>query len=84
MVSVKWSADALRDLENIDTVIAARVVRKVAWLGDNFPTLVPEKLHQNLKGLYKLRVGDYRVMYSVHANMLIIEAIGHRRNVYEV
>jgi len=84
MVSVKWSADALRDLERIDVVIAERIVRKVVWFEKNFSSTVPEKLHRSLKDLYKLRVGDYRVIYSVHANMLIIEAVGHRREIYDV
>lgn len=83
MVSIKWSADALRDLERIDPIIARRILEKVIWLEENFVEIVPEKLHRELKGLYKLRVGDYRAVYSIHKDMVTIEAAGHRRDVYK-
>ncbi|MCI0453398.1 MAG: type II toxin-antitoxin system RelE/ParE family toxin [Candidatus Dadabacteria bacterium] len=37
------------------------------------------------KGLFKLRVGDYRVIYSVvhKEKLIIIYLIGHRCNIYE-
>ena len=43
-----------------------------------------EPLSSNLAGLYKLRVGDYRVVYEVFAeeHYLVIHKIGHRREVY--
>jgi mRNA interferase RelE/StbE len=83
MVSIKWSADALEDLENIDTIVAQRIVEKVKWLEDNFHDIVPEKLHRDLRKLYKLRVGDYRVIYSVHEEVIIVQAVGHRKDVYQ-
>ncbi len=64
MASVRWTADALRDLEALDQIIARRIIEKVAWFEENYDDVVPERLHRELKGLYKLRVGDYRVVYS--------------------
>ena len=55
MASVKWSDDALRDLEKIDQIIVKRMLEKVLWLEKNFEDVVPEKLRRNLKDLYKLR-----------------------------
>ncbi len=83
MASVKWSPDALLDLERIDPVIARRIVAKVSWLGENFSDIVPERLHRELRSLYKLRVGDYRAVYSIHPNTLVIEEVGHRRDIYK-
>lgn len=42
-------------------------------------------LRRTLKGLMKLRVGDYRVIYSIKKNIVTVEVIkiGHRRDVYE-
>ena len=41
-------------------------------------------LHGDLKGRRKLRVGDYRVVYSVDSEGSVVRviAIGHRSNVY--
>lgn len=82
MVSVKWSESALQDLDTLDRVIAKRVVEKVLWLGENFADITPERLHRDLRDLYKLRVGDYRTIYFLHSDHITIEAVGHRRDVY--
>jgi len=42
-------------------------------------------LRRNLKGLMKLRVGDYRIIYSVEKKAVVVHVvkIGHRKEVYE-
>lgn len=85
MASVKWSEAALDDLERIDRVIAERILAKVSWFEKNFERIVPEKLHYTLKDSYKLRVGDYRVIYTIETkrDVLVIQGVGHRRDVYK-
>ncbi|MEK6577963.1 MAG: type II toxin-antitoxin system mRNA interferase toxin, RelE/StbE family [Bdellovibrionota bacterium] len=82
MVSVRWSNNALANLDTLDFVIRGRILGKVSWLRKNFSEIVPEELHREFKGLYKLRVGDYRVVYSIRKDIITIEAVGHRRDVY--
>ena len=72
----------MANLETLDPLIRERVLSKVSWLEDNFADIVPDPLHRELKGLYKLRVGDYRAVYSVQRDTIIIEEVGHRRDVY--
>lgn len=42
-------------------------------------------LRKELKGFYKLRVGDYRIVYDIQQKKLIVIVIGvgHRKDVYE-
>lgn len=82
MVSVKWSDTALGNLEKLDSLIRKRVLLKVSWFEDNFDDIVPESLHRELKGLYKLRVGDYRIVYSLRHDTIVVEAVDHRRDIY--
>lgn len=82
MASVNWSREALENLGTLDALIRERILKKVSWLQENFPLVVPEPLHKDLKGLYKLRVGDYRVVYAVRGEALCIELVGHRRDIY--
>ena len=82
MVSIELSEHALRDLKEIDQVLSKRIIEKILWLEQNFDKIVPERLHRELKNSYKLRVGDYRAVYSVHGSLIIIEAVGHRSDVY--
>jgi len=83
MASVRWSHTALKDIENLDNIIAKRILEKVLWLEKNFSTVVPERLHRNLKDLYKLRIGDYRVVYALRKDTITIYAVGHRGNIYK-
>ena len=85
MASIKWSTDALVDLDKIDSIIRRRILLKISWLGENFSYVIPEKLHGQLSSLYKLRVGDYRVVYTVQPVEDVVRsyAIGHRREVYK-
>ncbi len=57
-----------------------RALHELAASLDRFP-------HQKLKGMdaYKLRVGDYRVIYEFHLSEWRIHAlaVGHRRDIYE-
>ncbi len=47
------------------------------------PLLYGRPLRQSLKGHRKLRVGEYRIIYRVSGDDVIILKIGHRREVYE-
>ena len=82
MASARWSGSALQDIEGLDSFVRERILTKVSWLEDNIRNIAPEPLHYKLKGLYKVRVGDYRIEYSVQNNIILIEAIGHRRDIY--
>ena len=44
----------------------------------------PEALKGTLAGLYRLREGDYRIMYQVlrKEHVIMIHSIGHRSEVY--
>ena len=83
MVFARWSNNALGHLEGLDPIIRKRILVKVSWLENNFEDIVPEKLHRDLKGLYKLRVGGYRIVYSVRESGITVETVGHRRDVYK-
>lgn len=82
MASVKWSNEALQNLDALDSLIRARMLSKVSWLKENFADITPEPLRRELKGLYKLRIGDYRIAYSVRGDVIAIEMVGHRRDIY--
>jgi mRNA interferase RelE/StbE len=75
---------AVRDLARLDRPEARRIVRRINWLASNLCRIRPEALGGDLAGLYKLRVGDYRVIYEVldGEQMLLVHAIGHRREIY--
>jgi mRNA interferase RelE/StbE len=46
------------------------------------PLLYGKPLRRDLHGCYKLRIGDYRVIYFVKDTAVFIVTIGHKRDVY--
>jgi mRNA interferase RelE/StbE len=81
---VRILEEAARDLAKVDTAVARRIVSRIRWLAENLDSIEPEALAGNLAGFYKLRAGDYRVVYEiVHAEqMIVIHLVGHRREIY--
>ena len=75
---------AARDLARLDRPEARRIVHRINWLAANLGPVKPEALSGDLAGFYKLRVGDFRVIYEMldAEQILLVHAIGHRREVY--
>ncbi len=83
-MEVRFLPAALQDLIILDTSIMRRIVSRVAWLAANWEHIQPERLSGEMSSLYKLRVGDYRILYQIlpDEDAIIIHQIGHRREVY--
>jgi len=83
--TVQYDPQAAADLEKLPKNIARRIVSKINWLADNFEQIKPLPLSANWAGYYKLRVGDYRVVYDFDRaiRIITIDRVGHRREIYE-
>ncbi|HEY7215057.1 MAG TPA: type II toxin-antitoxin system RelE/ParE family toxin [Thermoanaerobaculia bacterium] len=75
---------AVEELERLDRAVGARILKRLRWLAENFESVRPQALEGHLAGLFKFRVGDYRVIYEILAaeRTLVVHAIGHRREIY--
>ena len=53
-------------------------------MAENLKSVHLKALTGEFEGLFKLRVGDYRVIYElIHSEqMIIVHVIGHRREIY--
>ena len=81
MYSIKWEERALRETEKLGRSISARIFKKVDNLRENLNSSDIKKLKGSDK--FRLRVGDYRVIFSVENDLIIIWKAGHRKNIYE-
>lgn len=86
MYPVEFSPDAEADLKRLDRSIAQLVLRKLRWLSENFDAITPEPLTGDWQGIFKFRVGDYRVLYSFDRTDTVITVflVRHRREVYKM
>jgi mRNA interferase RelE/StbE len=85
MYHVEFTSTAAEDLARLNKPIAQRILTKIRWLVDNFQVLTPESLTGQWEGMCKLRVGDYRVLYtfSKTETSITVHFVRHRRDVYK-
>ncbi|WP_101602044.1 type II toxin-antitoxin system RelE/ParE family toxin [Brevibacterium sp. Mu109] len=86
MWTVRTSGDFDRAVSRLDRQIARRVMTKLYGLADlKDPTARCKPLTGPLVGLWRLRVGDYRVILDVHRDELVIVAldVDHRSSIYD-
>lgn len=86
MYKIELSHLAAKELENIykkERKIYPKIISAIESLKTN--PYKGKKLKGKLKGDYSLRVGIYRIIYTIQKKMLIIYIIdvGHRREIYK-
>ena len=81
--SLWWKHSAKKELKALDRQIIPKILAAVEALAEEPHPPGCRKL-QGSHHLWRVRVGDYRVIYSVDAGVLCIEVIriGHRQSVY--
>jgi len=79
MNTISWSKRAIKQLRKIDKVSAIRITKAVAGLVD-FSTLNNVKSLTNHQYDYRLKVGNYRVMFNNddHVQIVLIEEVKKR------
>lgn len=76
-----WDEKAYQDLTKLEPIITRRIEKKTNELSEN-PF---SKDIKRLKGStdFRLRVGDYRVIFAIEKDAIQILKIGHRKNIYK-
>lgn len=85
MYTVRFTSTALEQLEKLNKPISQQVFKKLKWLAGHFDESIPIPLTGNLKDIYKLRVGDYRALYTFDKNQetILVHFVQHRSEVYK-
>jgi mRNA interferase RelE/StbE len=87
LVEVIYSDDASGYLKGLDRAIAIRIFKKIEFFtSSGYPLKNAKQLSGKLQGLYRYRVGDYRVIFDLDEQgkvvILQILTIDHRKDVY--
>ena len=87
MVSYRlvFTEDGEFSIKSLDQNIRQRVFDKLKWFIQNADNIKPLPLKSNLSGLYKLRVGDYRIIYEIDLKdkVVTVHKVGHRKDIYQ-
>ena len=79
-----YHPDVLRlDIRGIPSNIRSRIRKAIETRILIDPVMAGAPLRNSLKGHRKVRVGDWRIIYRIEGEIIVILKIGNRRDVYE-
>ncbi|HEV3026808.1 MAG TPA: type II toxin-antitoxin system RelE/ParE family toxin [Planctomycetota bacterium] len=79
---VLFHHDVPKDLENLPANIQDRILKAIEGRLTQVPDQYGERLRQSLHGYWKLRVGDFRVVFEIVNHQVRVYGVMDRREVY--
>lgn len=77
---IRYAAAVVRELEKMSPEVARRIRSKIGRLSPDLAGDV--KRLTNFSPEYRLRVGDWRVLFNISGDMISIEQVSHRSDAY--
>lgn len=79
---IRWTEIAEKQFGRLDKTVQKRIIKKLEEIRDDPFLYVTRLVGFNV---YKVRVGDYRVILGIEKNTLLILVlrVGHRSNIYK-
>jgi mRNA interferase RelE/StbE len=84
MYNIIYHKDAIKDIKNIDKHILLRIKNSIEKKLTERPEIFAQHLKHELKNYWKLRVGDYRVVFKIDGMVITILAIANRNKIYDM
>ena len=76
-----YEKEALKELDKLEPSISRRIIKKIDEISENLSSCDIKKLKGSND--YRLRVGDYRIIFIFDRDIIKILKIGHRKNIYD-
>ena len=84
MADYEFTTQARKDVKSLTPEIAARIIKKLDYyISAEDPLVYAERLTNYEIGSYRFRVGDYRVVFDLEEDKMVILKVGHRRDIYK-
>ncbi len=83
-MQILFSKRARLDWQRLDHAIQERLREKLAYfISQQNPLRYADKLREEDLGEFRFRVGDYRIVFDVEGNIILILRVGHRKDIYK-
>ena len=85
MYKILYLDSVQKDMERLDRPTRKRILNKIEKHLAKDPKELGRPLVGQFQGLWRYRVGDFRVIYKVAEEeiLIIVARVGHRKNVYD-
>ena len=77
-----YTQKAVRDIDRLDAGVKKRIGATLLRFKDN-PLQYAERLTDPELGGYRFRIGDYRVIFDIEGNDIVVLRVGHRKEIYK-
>lgn len=81
--SIQYDPKVLKQLTKIDKKDVKDILDKIERFSEEPVLTQIKKLRTPFDGAYRLRVGNYRVVFYIENDLMLISKIAHRKNVYD-
>ncbi|MEK7282023.1 MAG: type II toxin-antitoxin system RelE/ParE family toxin [Chloroflexota bacterium] len=76
-----YTSRAVRDIKGIDSQSRERIKETLERYSES-PANYAKKMVDPALGTYRFRIGEYRVIFDIEDNDIVILRVGHRRDIY--
>lgn len=80
-MEIAFTPTAWRAWQALPSKVQTRLKTKLLFYAKN-PLRYATKLTDPRIGQYRFRVGDYRIIFDIAENTIVVLAVGHRKDVY--
>lgn len=77
-----YTKRAVDDIKKLDSLTKKRIGKKLLGY-TGYPLKYAIKLTEPKLGNYRFRIGDYRVVFDIKQNKIIVLKVGHRKDIYK-
>lgn len=77
-----YTKTVVKDIQKLDTIVKRKIKNKIERYSQN-PVRFAKKLTNSQIGTFRWRIGNYRIVFDIDGDKIIILRIGHRREIYK-
>jgi mRNA interferase RelE/StbE len=83
MYTWEFTIEATKDFKKLTPEIQKRIVKKLDYfVNSGQPLKFAESLINYEIGQYRFRVGDYRIIFDLEGEVIVVLTLGHRKEIY--
>ena len=76
-----YTQRAVKDITSLDLQSRERIKEALERYSES-PANYAKKMVDPVLGTYRFRIGDYRVIFDLEGNDIVVLRVGHRRDIY--
>ncbi len=83
MYSYEFKSKAFKQLRKLDKSVQRKIIEKLDQVSREEVLLSNKRLTKFKIGSFRLRIGDYRLVYDIDGRMITVLLLGHRKEIYK-